>query len=267
MNRTVIVSLYDDSWRLTFEKESELIKNRLGSNCIAIHHVGSTSIPGLASKPVIDMLCEVYDIQAVDLKNSIMGEIAYKAYGELGMPFRRFFTKTTTKRFAHVHVFEQGSPEIKRHLLFRDYVKSHPKVLDEYALLKQHLAKKFPNDIQAYCQGKDAFIRAIDEKSGYDGMRMVCALSDYEWQRFCQLKKIPLEKSNNTADMTNLYPLVFYHISNIIGLAEVVIDAEIGEIRSFILEKSYTHQKNHDYFVNLISTWLTHRGCKELKLS
>ena len=93
MNRTVEVVSYNPEWPLMFEIESSLIKQALGSNCLAVHHIGSTSIPGLNAKPIIDILPVVKNILDVDASTEAMEKLGYDVKGEYGIAFRRYFQK------------------------------------------------------------------------------------------------------------------------------------------------------------------------------
>ncbi len=181
LKRKIEVIEYDPQWPVLFELEAERVKQALGCNCITVHHIGSTSIPGLSAKPIIDMLPVVRDIQEVDKATKAMECLGYEAKGEYGMAFRRYFQKGGNVRTHHVHVYEEGDPEISRYLKFRDWMRSHPADAENYAKLKVELAEKFPHDILQYCNGKDAFVASIDAKDGFDGWRIVQALTDREW--------------------------------------------------------------------------------------
>lgn len=159
--RNIVVVSYDPMWSERFEKEAKAIKAILGDLLLEIHHIGSTSVPGLAAKPVIDILPVVRDITLVDAFNPPFEAIGYEPMGENGIPGRRFFRKGGAEhRSHHLHIFgTDNTTDIHRHLAFRDYLRTHPEVADEYASLKQTLARKFPHDINAYCDGKDAFIK------------------------------------------------------------------------------------------------------------
>ena len=159
--RKIEVVEYTSSWPELFEVEAELIKRALGRNCIEIHHIGSTSIPGLSAKPVIDMLPVVRDIQEVDKATKAMESLGYESKGEYGMAFRRYFQKGKNIRTHHVHVYQEANPEISRYLKFRDWMRSHTSDAENYGKLKLELAKKFPYDILQYCNGKDAFVASI----------------------------------------------------------------------------------------------------------
>jgi len=168
--RKVEVVPHSPAWRSQFEVEATAIASVFGPNLVAIHHVGSTAIPGIHAKPIIDLLPEVRDIHQVDQQAADMQSLGYEVLGEFGIPGRRYFRKHNANgdRSHHVHVFQTGSPEIKRHLAFRDYLIAHPEVAQEYSQLKQKLAQQFPHDIESYMDGKDAWIKAIDQIANDD---------------------------------------------------------------------------------------------------
>jgi len=163
--REVRIVPYDPNWTKKFLIESQDVKEALGDNCIAIHHIGSTAVPDLAGKPVIDIMPVVIDINLVDQYNNAMEKLDYTARGENGIPFRRYFRKGSVIRTYHIHVFQIGNSEIDRHIRFRDWMRNNAQDRQTYEDLKRDLAVKFPNDISAYCSGKDEFIRMIDKKA------------------------------------------------------------------------------------------------------
>lgn len=160
---------HDPSWRDAFEAESKQIALALTENAIAIHHIGSTAILQIHAKPIIDMLVAVKDIIKVDTQNSALETLGYEAMGEFGISGRRFFRKGNEAgiRTHHIHAFEVNSPQIGRHLRFRDYMISHPEDAQQYSKLKQELANKYYDNIQGYMEGKDGFIKAIDMKAAH----------------------------------------------------------------------------------------------------
>lgn len=153
-------------WEDLFNKEAERISLALEGTLKAIHHIGSTSIPGIVAKPIVDILPVVKDIQTVDRLTPAMEALGYEAKGEFGMPGRRFFMKKKNgKRLFNVHVFEEGHPDIRRHLLFRDYLRAHPEDARAYSELKKSLVKKSSDDLEQYGWGKDDLIQSIQEKA------------------------------------------------------------------------------------------------------
>lgn len=166
MMRTVQVVPYDPAWPERFRQEAQALAQALGDLIVAIHHVGSTAIPGLAAKPIIDVLVEVSDVERVDDFNALMAARGYLPRGEFGIPGRRFFIKgDEVHRTHHVHIFEAGHPDVARHLDFRDYLRAHPQEAAAYGHLKAELAQQYPHDIEGYVDGKDAMIKSLDEKA------------------------------------------------------------------------------------------------------
>ena len=160
----IVVVEYNLEWNREFEKESALIKDVLGDNCIAIHHIGSTAVSGLAAKPIIDMMPVVKSLEAVDAVRDGLEALGYEYMGEFGIPGRRYMRKGGSERTHQVHVFREDDREnIERHLAFRDYLRTHDDARDEYARLKKELAVKFPYDIDGYCDGKDEFVKRLEK--------------------------------------------------------------------------------------------------------
>ncbi|MFT6756648.1 MAG: GrpB-like predicted nucleotidyltransferase (UPF0157 family) [Chitinophagales bacterium] len=126
-----------------------------------IHHIGSTAVVGFAAKPVIDILIEIERADSIDAYNSKTYEIGYITQGELGVAGRRFFQKVGDNRTHHVHIFSAGDPCITRHIAFRDYLRTHPKIAKEYATLKRVAASESNNDIDRYQQEKDVFVKVL----------------------------------------------------------------------------------------------------------
>ena len=165
--RKVEIVAHDPNWQKEFERESRHLAKALGRNLKAIHHIGSTAIPCIYAKPIIDFLGEVEAIATVDLCNSAMETLGYEAMREYGIPGRRYFRKDNAAgiRTHHVHIFETGSDQIRRHLSFRDYMRTYPEDAQAYSNLKRKLAKAHPTDIEAYMDGKHDFIQVMDRKA------------------------------------------------------------------------------------------------------
>jgi len=165
--RKVEVVPHDPTWQDVFRIESKHVADALGDNFVTIHHIGSTAIPGIYAKPIIDILVEVKDITQVDEQSSAMESLGYEVMGEYGIPERRFFRKNNQAgvRTHHIHIFEVGSAQVKRHLAFRDYMIAHPEAAQQYSELKRELARENPQDIDGYMDGKDGFIKEIDQKA------------------------------------------------------------------------------------------------------
>lgn len=161
---------HDPKWRQEFRQEAARISAATGSNVVRVHHMGSTAIPTIYAKPVIDILLVVQDLAALDEKQLEMEALGYEARGEYGIAGRRFFRRDDKHgdRTHQVHAFEDGSPQIARHLAFRDYMIAHPETAQEYSDLKRELAAKHPEDIEAYMDGKDEFIQEVDKRAAQE---------------------------------------------------------------------------------------------------
>lgn len=166
MIRRVEVVPHSASWREMFEAEAGELAAVLGDEVVKVHHIGSTAIPGIGAKPIIDILLEVRDIERMDDLTPEMAELGYEAKGEFGLPGRRYFVKDGESHRTHqIHTYQTGNPEIERHLTFRDYMISHPEDARTYSRLKEELARKFPTDIEAYMDGKDAFVKEMERRA------------------------------------------------------------------------------------------------------
>jgi GrpB-like predicted nucleotidyltransferase (UPF0157 family) len=160
--RTIVVVPYDPRWTGQYEAEADRLASILGDELLASHHIGSTAVPGLAAKPIIDILLVVRSVFTLDGYNERLRLAGYIAKGENGIPGRRYFLKgSTVERSHHVHAFEAAHPGVQRHLDFRDFLRAHPEACAGYGELKSTLARRHPHDIEAYMQGKETLILDI----------------------------------------------------------------------------------------------------------
>ena len=165
VKRKVEIKEYDPQWKKEYEKEKEKLTNIFSDILIDIHHIGSTAIPDIKAKPIIDIMIVVEDINKVDEYNEEMIELGYTPKGEFGIKNRRFFPKGGNERSHHVHVFPKGDPEVKKHLNFRNYLRAHPEEARRYSQLKEVLAAKYYYNIDKYIEGKNDFIQEVDRKA------------------------------------------------------------------------------------------------------
>lgn len=164
----VTIVEYSPAWPELFEREKRLLGSVVGQDVGVIEHVGSTSVVGLAAKPIIDIMVGLYDFSLADaLVPGVVG-LGYKYVPEYEdvMPFRRYFKRGTGGGATHhVHMVAKGGEFWERHLLFRDYLRAHPEVAAEYAALKKGLAAREWNDRSEYTDAKTAFIKDVEEKA------------------------------------------------------------------------------------------------------
>ncbi|XRG78420.1 GrpB family protein [Rossellomorea sp. GAMAL-10_SWC] len=164
--RNVIVKNHDENWKKLFQEEANLIREILKDELIEIHHIGSTSVPNLKAKPIIDMLPVIKNIENIDKYNDQLAEIGYEGLGEFGLPRRRYFRKGGENRTHQMHMYQfDNEKEIERHLAVPAFLRVHEDEMKAYGELKAQLAEKFPNDIYGYMDGKDAFVKEIERKA------------------------------------------------------------------------------------------------------
>jgi len=163
--RVIEVVSYRPEWPAMFEQEAAELRRALGDVARHVHHIGSTSVPGLAAKPIIDILLEVTTLESLDALNPPMLALGYEPRGEFGIPRRRYYPKGGADRTHQVHAFAAGDEHVIRHLAFRDYLRAHSETAKEYGQLKMAIARECDNDIERYCDGKDAYVKAIEARA------------------------------------------------------------------------------------------------------
>jgi GrpB-like predicted nucleotidyltransferase (UPF0157 family) len=153
---------YDPEWPARFEEERALLADTIGDWVVAgIHHVGSTAVPGLAAKPVIDILVGVADLPSSRACFEPLARIDYK-YAPFRSDEMHWFCKPDpSRRTHHLHLIPADSPRFRDELAFRDYMRAHPTAAAEYEALKRRLAARFEHDREAYTAAKANFIRSI----------------------------------------------------------------------------------------------------------
>ncbi|TET46545.1 GrpB family protein [candidate division TA06 bacterium] len=167
--RVAIVD-YDPAWPEQFRLEKEKLLAAIGSYVAEIQHIGSTAVPGLAGKPVIDVMVGVHPLSEADavcIDAIIQLGYEYVSAFEKDTPFRRYFRKNNSNgvRTHQIHLVEIGSEWWLRHLAFRDYLRSHAEAREAYERVKRELASKEWEDVNDYAEAKTEFIRAIEEKA------------------------------------------------------------------------------------------------------
>lgn len=155
---------YHPHWCSDYQKEEQSIRTILQGEWVNSFHIGSTSVPGLQAKPIIDILLVVKDINKLDSFSSQFQGIGYEVMGEFGIIGRRYFRKGGNHRTHQIHAFQYSNiEEIERHLAFRDYLREHPEVCIQYGALKSKLAEQYPHDIGGYVEGKGDFVKRVEQ--------------------------------------------------------------------------------------------------------
>src|SRR5882724_1850041 len=172
---------YDPRWPERFALESARIRRVLAEPALEIEHHGSTAVPGLAAKPVIDMLVAVESIEIAGRHAAALIQDGYEPvearYRELWPERIVLIRREYGARMCHVHLMLRGHPTWKRLLVFRDYLRAHPEVAAEYAGLKRSLAGAIGSDRHAYMTAKGDFITRTTATAmraqGFDTMKAV----------------------------------------------------------------------------------------------
>jgi len=163
MKSKISISEYNPNWPSLFEEEKKLILNAIRDKVVAIEHIGSTAVPGLGAKPIIDIMVAVHKLSDVDECITALATIGYKPEKEISIQRRRFFNKGTSDKHRHLHITEMNSEFWMRHINFRDYLRTHHETAKEYYELKKRLAVEF--DREAYTDAKTKFIEEVEKKA------------------------------------------------------------------------------------------------------
>jgi GrpB-like predicted nucleotidyltransferase (UPF0157 family) len=156
---TVRLVPHDPEWAARFGAEAAHVRAALGPDLpLALEHVGSTAVPGLVAKPVLDMLGGYPPGAPVGSYVAALRGAGYEHRGEQGIPGREFFRRGDPRAY-HLHLAERGGSFWREHLAFRDALRGDPGLREAYAALKLELARRFPGDREAYTEGKTAFVR------------------------------------------------------------------------------------------------------------
>lgn len=157
---------YNSEWKRVFTEEKIRIQAIIGKYILDIQHIGSTAIPGLISKPIIDIAVAVSNFEEAKICIDPLNKLEYEYKGEFGIPRRHFFVKGDPRLF-HLHMLEIASMQWKNHILFRDYLREHPDKSKLYADLKLQLALQYSNDREAYSDAKAPFIQEVLRLSSF----------------------------------------------------------------------------------------------------
>ena len=165
------IAAYDDRWRTEFDELAGVLSASLRDAASRIEHVGSTSVPGLAAKPILDVDVVIADHARFPLVRTRLGELGYVHLGDLDVPGREAFgrsgaavPKAEPPRHwmeHHLYVCVEGARELRRHIAFRDHLRANPSDADAYATLKRELARRFTDDREAYTDAKSEFVESI----------------------------------------------------------------------------------------------------------
>lgn len=170
MAEVIEIVEYNPDWPRLFEQEKAHILTVIGDYIEEIQHTGSTSVPGLAAKSVIDILIAIPDLALVEKCVEPLESLGYGYLGENGLPDRHFFRKpagNSWHRTHHIHMVLKGSQEWENQTRFRDYLRTHPETRRQYQELKRELAARFGSDRGGYTDAKADFVINVLRQTGY----------------------------------------------------------------------------------------------------
>lgn len=273
--KKIIIMPYNDNWPKMFEVESVLIKQALANQFLEIHHIGSTSVPGLVSKNKIDVVAVVKNG-----KDSIklLENIGYTYKGEWNVPLKFGFTKRGEVN-VNLHVFEEDHPEIEVLCKFRDYLRANSTIRDKYAALKAQILTDETSMIKSangflynYTLLKGDFIRDVLQNAGFNRIRILKCSDDLEWgvaknfrnQYFFKPQNIddPYTWTFNHLEHTHL---VLYQGVEIIGYAHIQFWPDnMAAIRIIVIDANKQAQGYGSKFFLLIEQWLKNLEIKSI---
>lgn len=278
IGKKVEVVPYNPEWPKIFLDEAERIKKALGENCIALHHVGSTSVPELAAKPKIDIIAVVHDLS---LPGHQLDVLEYSDRGGFNIPFRRSFTLRSSLKSVNLHIFEENDPEIELNILFRDYLRGHNEARKQYEAIKYDLISKESshqknNSIyyRRYTLDKHAFIQNILKQTGFNRLRFVLCAHDEEWeaakifrQKYISDSGSILDPHDETFNQLEHSHLILYYGTNIIGYADLqYLQERSAVIRYFVIEEAFRNQGFGHQFLVLCEKWLKTKNYRSLHI-
>ena len=161
MSNSVIVVPYDPVWPALFAQLRDNVAGALGSLAVAIEHVGSTSVVGLAAKPIIDIDVVVPSHNEIPEAIILLAALGYVHQGDCGIQGREAFKSPQGTPAHHLYVCAQDNEELHRHIAFRNYLRRHSDKASEYGTLKLSLAKVYHQDRNAYMDGKDSLVKEL----------------------------------------------------------------------------------------------------------
>ena len=199
------ISQYDENWPQIFLAAKDVIESCLGSNCLQVHHVGSTAVEGLCAKPRIDIIAVVKDCSS---SIEPLEKVGFTYKGEWNIPFKFGFTWRDQHQI-NLHVLSENHPEIQVSLIFRDHLRKNPESKNQYAQIKQQLLKQESsfeilerNIFSGYTMGKADFINSILKKEGFCGERFLKPSSNFEQKEYGRIyqEQICLSQSFDTSN-------------------------------------------------------------------
>lgn len=268
--KNIAVMPYDSAWPMQFQKEANMIKSVLADIVIEIHHIGSTSVPGLSAKKDLDI------ILVVDrLKNSLLlQKIGYIFKGELNIPLRYYFSKNTNESKVNLHVCEKTHGFISLNLAFRNWLRDNKDDKDSYQNLKYQILKsptaglKVRGMLSNYGREKDGFIKNIIRKSGHKETTVNFCMHDDEWESAKHFRnKYFFDPKNIQDPYTWTFEndkhkhFLLYKGVDVIGYAHIQLwPFQRAALRIIVIEEPYRNKNYGKELLHIVEQWLKLHG-------
>jgi GrpB-like predicted nucleotidyltransferase (UPF0157 family) len=267
--KQITLEPYDPRWPEIFAFEADQIRKTLTDHVIDIHHIGSTSVPGLAAKRDID-ICLVID----HLQNSLtLQNIGYTFKGELNIPMRTFFSKNSDLSKVNLHVVEAGHHFIALNLCFRDHLRANDSIRIAYQELKMRLAhdpinfERIAGRFPRYTLEKHDFINGVLDAAGYNALGVVRCTHYREWEAYHQIRTQHAEcdKNDPTLSDPDHYHFVLLHGTTIVAAAHVEwTNANEACIQSIPTDKAVQSNGYEDYLRGFLERWIIYHEKKRV---
>jgi GrpB-like predicted nucleotidyltransferase (UPF0157 family)/ribosomal protein S18 acetylase RimI-like enzyme len=231
--KKIALEPYQDAWAKTFQDERAKLLDAFQGLDIEFFHIGSTSIATCSAKPIIDILGVTSDVTQIDKYNTAMSGLGFDILGEYGMKQRRYFRRDK-KMPLHLHIFEDTDPEVERHLRFCEYLKAHPESAAEYSQVKLSLAEKFPEDINAYCSGKEEFVKKIDRQAAQEQ-----SLPLYKMKSCSKKSKWSQDEIIKAMDVNMHLQMTYF--AKYVPTLQLFLEPDIAVVRSEIPDDTFNY--------------------------
>jgi GrpB-like predicted nucleotidyltransferase (UPF0157 family)/GNAT superfamily N-acetyltransferase len=267
---------YNPEWPILFQTISQEIRLALGTTLISIHHVGSTSVPGLVAKPFVDILLITNDQK---LTIPLLEIIGFSYRGEINIPFQAYFKKKTDWGGYNVHCFEEEHPEIELNLEFRNHLRQSPESCKEYEKLKKLLSlspeatTKHNSSLMNYTLGKQPFIQDSLKTLGFDRLCLRFCTHYEEWEEFHRLRKtlfkdlnVEYDRNHPTINDPHHYSFALYRGAQIVGAAFVQLLDNSAILRSLVIDENHQKKGYGAYLLLQLEKWVHDKNRSTLYL-
>lgn len=268
---------YNPHWPQIYAAEALRIQHTLGNNFCEIHHIGSTAIPGLSAKDHIDILCIVNNLS----DSLCLNQLGYEFKGELNIPLRYYFSKSTKDLKVNLHAVNPGHGFIELNLCFRDYLRKNEAPRLAYENLKLQLLQdpasfeRSNGGFANYTLQKDTFIKSILKKANFEGIVINFCTHYREWETYHRIKEteifdpIPLMYDRHHPDLRSAhhYHFVMYKGIEITCIAQIeLLDEKVAVLRTLATDKKFKKQGYGTLMLNFLERWVTHQKRPVIKL-